>query len=238
MTDSKYIGRELDLFANVHNWKRYWAQQIKPFLRGDVLEVGAGIGANTLFMRSPALGRWVCLEPDPQLAAQIPKNLNTALGQLPCETICGTLQTLDPSQQFDSILYIDVLEHIEHDGEELIRAAARLRPDGHLIVLSPAHQWLYTPFDAAIGHYRRYNRTMIRRISPPMLRLQKLVYLDSIGLTASLTNRLLLRQSMPTSTQLQFWDQRLIPLSRLFDKVVGYGIGKTILAIWSKPAGA
>jgi SAM-dependent methyltransferase len=238
MTDSKYIGRELDLFADVRNWKQYWAQQIRPFLAGDVLEVGAGIGANTPFLHAAGRGRWICLEPDPQLAAQIATNLKPASGPLPCETICGTLQTLDQSRQFDSIVYIDVLEHIEHDGEELIHAATRLRPDGHLIVLSPAHQWLYTSFDAAIGHYRRYNRSMIRRISPPALQLEKLVYLDSVGLTASLANRLLLRQSMPTEAQLRFWDQQLIPLSRVLDRIFRFGIGKTILAVWHKPAEA
>ena len=237
MTDSKYIGRELDLFADVRNWKQYWAQQIRPYLAGDVLEVGAGIGANTPFLNAARRGRWVCLEPDPQLAAQITTNLSAALRQPPRETICGTLQTLDPGQQFDSIVYIDVLEHIEHDGEELIRAAALLRPEGHLIVLSPAHQWLYTPFDAAIGHYRRYNRAMIKNISPPSLQVEKLVYLDSVGLTASLANRVLLRQSMPTQAQLRFWDQRLIPLSRVLDRIFRFGIGKTVLAVWRKPAG-
>jgi 2-polyprenyl-3-methyl-5-hydroxy-6-metoxy-1,4-benzoquinol methylase len=238
MTDSKYIGRELDLFANVRNWKLYWAQHILPYIAGDVLEVGAGIGANTPFLYSAGQGRWVCLEPDPQLAAQITRNLNQISGHYTCETVCGTLPALDPGRQFDTIIYIDVLEHIENDREELNRAAAHLRPGGHIIVLSPAHQWLFTPFDAAIGHYRRYNRSMVRSISPPTLQLDKLIYLDSAGLTASLANRLLLRQSMPSQAQLQFWDRRLIPLSRVFDKVFRYAIGKSILAIWRKPSGA
>jgi SAM-dependent methyltransferase len=236
MTDSTYVGRELDLFANVRNWKHYWAQQIQPSLAGDVLEVGAGIGANTPFLHSDGLGRWVCLEPDPQLAAQITSNLNQPSEHATCQIVCGALHDLDPSQQFETIIYIDVLEHIEDDHGELNSAAAHLRAGGRIIVLSPAHQWLFTPFDAAIGHYRRYNRSMLRSISPPALQLEKLIYLDSVGLTASLANRLLLRQSMPSQAQLQFWDRRLIPLSRIFDKIFGYAIGKSILAIWRKPS--
>ena len=58
-------------------------------------------------------------------------------------------------------------EHIENDREELERAAARLRPGGRVIVLAPAHQWLFTPFDAAIAHFRRYNRSMMRNLRPP-----------------------------------------------------------------------
>ena len=52
-------------------------------------------------------------------------------------------------------------------------------------MLSPAHQRLFSPFDAAIGHFRRYSRSMLRGISPPDLRLERLRYLDSVGLTAS-----------------------------------------------------
>ena len=67
------------------------------------------------------------------------------------------------------------LEHIEDDREGLKLAAAHLRPGGRTIVLSPAHQWLFTPFDAAIGHFRRYNRSMLRSISPPELRIERLI---------------------------------------------------------------
>jgi SAM-dependent methyltransferase len=234
MTDFKYVGSELDLFAAVHNWKSYWSRQIQPFVTGDVLEVGAGIGSNTSFLDPGGNGRWVCLEPDSRLIAQLTGNLAQTTGRRGHEAVCGTLQSLDASQKFDTIIYIDVLEHIENDREELEAAAPRLRAGGRIIVLSPAHQRLFTPFDAAIGHFRRYNRPMLRGISPPSLRLEQLIYLDSVGLVLSTANLLLLRQSMPTRAQLRFWDQCVVPISRVLDRCLFHSVGKTIVGIWRR----
>ena len=234
MSEFKYVGSELDLFAEVWNWKSYWSGQVRPFLKGDVLEVGAGIGSNTELLDSGDRGRWVCLEPDPQLVAQLDQRRKDTKTTRTYETVCGTLQSLD-GQQFDTIIYIDVLEHIENDREELNAAASHLRPGGRVIVLSPAHQRLYTPFDAAIGHFRRYNAPMLRAISPSGLRLERMRYVDCVGLFASSANRLFLQQSMPTRAQLAFWDRWMIPISRVFDKLFGYSIGKSIIAIWHKP---
>jgi SAM-dependent methyltransferase len=235
MNDFKYVGSELDLFADVWNWKSYWAAQIRPFLKGDILEVGAGLGSNTKLLDTGGTGRWVCLEPDAHLIGQLTKNLaaDTDLKRAH-ETICGTLAQV-AGQQFDTMFYIDVLEHIEKDGAELNLAATHLRPGGHLIVLSPAHQWLFSPFDKAIGHFRRYNKAMIRKVSPAALQLVELKYLDSVGMSLSAANMLLLKQSMPTKTQLSFWDRWVVPISRLLDKPLGYSIGKTIIAVWRKP---
>jgi 16S rRNA A1518/A1519 N6-dimethyltransferase RsmA/KsgA/DIM1 with predicted DNA glycosylase/AP lyase activity len=66
-----YVGAELELFARAANWKAYLARQIRPFLAGDVLEVGAGMGANTALFLTPAVRRWTCLEPDGRLASRI-----------------------------------------------------------------------------------------------------------------------------------------------------------------------
>ena len=233
MSEFTYLGTELDLFAHVHNWKSYWFQQIRPFLSGDILEVGAGIGANTQFLSAGARGKYVCLEPDPQLAARLTNALQKT-GRHEFETICGTLPALG-DRLFDTILYIDVLEHIENDRAELNAVASYLRPGGHLIVLSPAHQSLFSPFDAAIGHFRRYTLSMLRNISPAALRLKRLRYLDSVGLAASSANRLVLRQAMPTASQLAFWDRWMVPISRVLDKVVFYSLGKTALAVWQAP---
>jgi SAM-dependent methyltransferase len=234
MSEFKYVGSELDLFAAVRNWKSYWAEQIRPFVGGDIVEVGAGIGSNTRFLDAGGSGQWVCLEPDPELTRQLARNCAETKTRQAYEAICGTLQSLG-DRQFDTIIYIDVLEHIENDREELNTAANHLRPGGHLIVLAPAHQRLFTPFDAAIGHFRRYNRGMLGNIAPASLCLKRMRYLDCAGLAASGANLLFLRQSMPTKAQLRFWDNCIVPISRLFDKVLLYSIGKSVLAIWQKP---
>lgn len=229
-----YAGGELDLFAHAQNWKRYWSAQLRPYLRGEVLEVGAGIGANTRFLRTAAQQRWVCLEPD----AALLESLRQAFGQNPpnepCEPRLGTLQSLEDHERFDAILYIDVLEHIAEDRSELANAAQRLKPSGRVVVLSPAHAWLFSKFDASIGHFRRYTRSSLLAAVPSELTTERLVYLDSCGLFFSLANRLLLRQSLPTKQQILFWDRRVIPLSRIIDRFLLYNAGKSVLGIWRK----
>lgn len=231
----RYVGSELDIFASAVRWKSYWSNCIRPHLRGDTLEVGAGIGTNTKFLRTLVTGRWVCLEPDADLFLQLEKNLNESSLTRDCERSSGTLQSIARDDAFDTILYIDVLEHIEDDAGELQSAAARLRPGGRVIVLSPAHQFLYTPFDAAIGHFRRYNRESLRKISPPGLRLEKLFYLDACGVLLSAANRLLLRQSMPNKAQIRVWDKWVIPVSRSMDPLLMHAFGKSIIGIWHRP---
>jgi hypothetical protein len=127
-----------------------------------------------------------------------------------------------------------VLEHIEHDDEELQAAFARLKPGGYLLVLVPAHPFLYSPFDKAIGHFRRYNATSLKKaataIGPPLL----MEYLDSLGFFASLMNKCLLRQKGPSLKQVLFWDRQLLPWSRRLDPLFHYKLGKTLTAVWKK----
>jgi hypothetical protein len=139
---------------------------------------------------------------------------------------------------FDTLLYMDVLEHIEDDRGELARAAGMLSPGGHVIALSPAHNGLFTPFDKVIGHYRRYTRATLRALTPPTLKPVRIEYLDSVGLLASLANRLVLRQSMPTASQIAVWDKGMVRVSKLLDPLLGYNLGKSVLGVWKRvPAG-
>lgn len=235
MAEFKYAGSELGLFAAAGNWKAYLARQIRPFLSGDILEVGAGIGSNIRFLDDGGDGRWVCLEPDADLHRQLLMNIPEADSRRRYDAICGTLATL-AGQQFDTIVYIEVLEHIADDREELNRVASHLRDGGRLIVVAPAHQLLFSAFDVAIGHCRRYNLSAMRNLTPASLHLEKMKYLDCGGLILSAANALILRQSMPTKAQLRFWDGWMVPLSRLFDRLFLYSVGKTIIAIWRKEA--
>jgi SAM-dependent methyltransferase len=225
----RYVGTELALFEKAKNWKAYWRDQIASFVRGDVLEVGAGIGANTRLLAGVGFSSWTCLEPDATLAQEI---------GLPADdryhTTVGTIQDLPSNEHFDSILYIDVLEHIEDDRAELLLARDRLRPDGALIVLSPAHPFLYTEFDRAIGHYRRYTRASLRALKPAGLSECKMIYLDSAAMLASAGNRLFLKSAMPTEQQILAWDRLLVPVSRVLDGIFGQRVGKTVLGIWQR----
>ncbi|MEP0313257.1 MAG: class I SAM-dependent methyltransferase [Hyphomonas sp.] len=234
-TKIDYIGDELQLFENAQNWKAYFANRLKPFICGSVAEVGAGLGGTTRTLCSGDEISWAAIEPDPCLCREIKRKV--ADGELPANVkpSLSVLADRPVSEKFDTILYIDVLEHIEEDANEAARAAERLRPGGHLVVLAPAHQFLFTPFDSAIGHYRRYSRASLRALSPPGLTLQSCFYLDSVGMLASLANKLLLSQSHPKLSQILLWDRAMVPVSRIVDPLLLNSLGKTVVAIWRHP---
>jgi hypothetical protein len=234
MSSFTYIGEELNLFSAAKNWKSYLRREITPFLGREVLEVGAGLGGTTKFLCHGDFDRWTCLEPDASLAERLGEEIRT--GELPscCEVSVGTLENRTDTERFDTLLYIDVLEHIEDDREELLRGLSFLRPGGRVLVLSPAHQWLFSEFDRAIGHFRRYTRGALRAITPAGATVERLIYLDSVGLLASLGNRLLLKKSMPTARQIGIWDGMMVPLSRALDLVLLHSVGKSVLAVWKK----
>lgn len=229
-----YAGSELELFARASNWKDYWSSRLRPYLGVRVLEVGAGIGTNTSYLLHPGVQDWLCLEPDHVMADRIGQQL--ANQELPsvCRCQAGTVQDLEPSERFDTILYVDVLEHIEQDREELERAARHLLPGGRLIVLSPAHNRLFSPFDQAIGHFRRYDRALLQRCEPATLSRTRIFYLDSVGMLASLAAAYLLRARMPSPGQIWFWDRCMVPASRTLDRWLGFRLGKTIVGIWTR----
>jgi len=204
MSHYEYVGEELELFARAVNWKAYFRSHLRKYLHGDVLEVGAGLGGTTAVLLDDVPKRWVALEPDPQLAAQLTKWLESR-GSKNVEVRLGTV--------------------------------ADLAAGGALIVLSPAHQFLFSPFDKALGHFRRYSARELRAIGPPGLKCETIRYLDSAGMILSLGNKLLLRQSIPTAKQIHVWDRYFVPISRVVDRLLGYRLGKSIIGVWRNEGG-
>ncbi|HIF24278.1 MAG TPA: methyltransferase type 12 [Gemmatimonadetes bacterium] len=179
----EYVGTELDLFAQATNWKKYLQSVVSPFLTGDVLEVGAGIGTTTRAFSDGSASTWLCLEPDGDLA-------------------------------------------------ERARAQTHLRPDGHLVVIGPAHQWLFSEFDEAAGHFRRYPRASLRAVVPPGMDQVMLRYMDALCVALSAANRVLLRASTPTVGQIKTWNSAVPPLSRLVDPLLFWRAGKSVVGVW------
>lgn len=102
MNEFTYPG-DLELFAEARHWKTYWSEQVKPFIGGDILEVGAGIGSNTPILDSGGAGRWLCLEPDPGLFAKLTEALRAMPARRSYELVCGTLHSLT-DEKFDTII--------------------------------------------------------------------------------------------------------------------------------------
>ena len=234
MSEIPYIGNELHLFQHASNWKKYYAKNLKPFIKGDVLEVGAGIGSTTTYLCDGSQRSWLCLEPDSDLFKELEaKTVNKELPAL-CTCIKGIVSDLKTDQKFDTILYIDVIEHIEDDNKELTETVKHLNPGGHLIILVPAYHYLFNEFDKAIGHYRRYNKKSLLSVTPGDMQVEKIFYLDSVGLFASMMNKYFLKQDYPTMKQINLWDKVMVPISKITDRIINYTLGKSLIGVWKK----
>ena len=232
MNKSTYPGNELDIFKHACNWKEYFSRYIRPYINGHVLEVGAGIGGTTRTLSCSNFKSWTCLEPDPRLVNKLSAFIDSNERYTDYKLVTGELSDIDTHVCYDAILYIDVLEHIENDAEELNRAVNLLSTSGTLVILSPSYQCLFSEFDKAIGHFRRYTKQTLTAIVPPELEPVCIRYLDSVGVIASLANRMLLHKSTPSTKQILFWDKFIIPCSRVLDPLIQYSFGKSILGVW------
>ena len=234
--DYNYPGDELNLFKEALIWKKYWYSNIKKYVSGRVLEVGCGNGANTEMILEKDNIRITCIDPDKILIDEITNRLSKSVHKHKLIDIfnCNVHNLRCKEAVFDSVMYIDVLEHIENDQLDLQQAIDYIKKGGYLIVLCPAFPILFSPFDSAIGHFRRYKRTSLGSLSLNSVELIDSYYLDSVGFFASLINKLFLKQSVPTGKQILFWDKFLVPVSKITDKFLSRYFGKSVICIWRK----
>ena len=227
-------GAELELFGRAGNWKSYFGSFLAGYLGKRVLEVGAGRGDSTAALCGGRQEYWLCLEPEPRLASVLRARIEKAELPPSCQVMLGRLPDLPAEPRFDTLLYVDVLEHIPDDHLEVKEALARLNSGGHLVVVAPAFMALFTRFDSSIGHFRRYSKKTLASLAPKELQLQRLEYLDSLGFFLCLGNRVFLRREIPTPFQVSVWNYFCVPLSRILDPLICRAWGRSILAIWQK----
>jgi cyclopropane fatty-acyl-phospholipid synthase-like methyltransferase len=118
--------------------KRYYRRSLRPFIGSSVLEVGAGIGGTTGVLVCGRTSYAGCAS-SPTRFSRVSSTNAFGSGALPasCECRIGALNSIPDSELYDTVLYIDVLEHIERDRDELERATKHLVPGGHLVVVAP-----------------------------------------------------------------------------------------------------
>lgn len=223
-----YSGLELEAMALAFNYRKYWFRQIPKLSQNSrVLEVGAGIGNNIPLLLTK-FNQVFLIEPDVHQQNLLRSNFKKdMLARKIC--IYNSYSEIDNSATFDLILYIDVLEHIEDDQEEVKTAYTRLARDGILFVLVPAFPSLFSNYDKALSHYRRYTKESLTNLFSNDLRIESIFFIDSLGLLGVLINKIF-RKSTVNFFAVKVWDSIFLPISQVLDRFLfRNSIGKSIL---------
>jgi SAM-dependent methyltransferase len=226
-----YSGTELAALDAAKNYHRWVRDIFRPYLGTVVAEVGAGIGSFSKLLLETSLQRLYALEPSADLYSQL-------VAGLAHDDRARSLNAfLDPSrlpEPVDSIIYNNVLEHIEDDVEELVRANEVLRPGGHLLVFSPAIAWLYSEFDKHVGHHRRYTkRGLVAVAERAGFRIVQARYFDLAGAALWYLAFVLLKLQ-PRRSSVALYDTVVVPPMRVLESIVPPPIGKNVLLVATK----
>jgi SAM-dependent methyltransferase len=227
-----YTGTELDVLAAAANYHRWIIAKLRPFLGDTTVEVGAGIGSvSTLLLEAP-IARLVAFEPSANL---IPILEETLKHESRAEVINDFFSPTYVPSGVDSVLYLNVLEHVADDRAELAKAWRVLRPRGHLLIFAPALAWLYSDFDKHVGHYRRYTkRGLCGLVADTGFDVIKLQYFDIAGIVPWYMVFVLLK-GRPTRRGVMLYDRFVVPAVRLLEGVVAPPLGKNVLLVARKP---
>ena len=170
-----YPETATERFDNANFHIKYCLSIIRKYIKGNVLEIGAGCGSFTRNYLSQKIDSIVLTEKD---SKNIINLKNIFKNKESINVVNSSINNIDG--KFDSILYFHVLEHIKDDEKELEEAEKKLNSGGYLVIMVPAHQEIYSNLDKAVGHFRRYEIKFFRK-NFFKLNLVNLKFLDSIG---------------------------------------------------------
>jgi len=219
---------EFEALKEAVNYRRSLIEEFSPYLEGDILEVGAGIGQFTVeLLLVPNVRSVHAIEPDPRFYSKL-------LAQnLKIQATLGTVADLDPSLKCDAIVSVNVLEHIKNHADELNRYHACMKKGGRLCLFVPACPSIHAPIDANFGHYRRYTRGELRDLLQGAgFRIVKLVYFNSLGFFAWWFNFCVLKKTSFEVGKVRLYDRRIFPLVHALEsRCLRPPIGQSLLAI-------
>lgn len=232
--DFAYSGSELDALAGAKNYYRVLARRFRPYVGRNVLEVGAGVGtfAEYLLAETPA-SRLTLLEPADNNYPLLERRFAT----IPCvRTVHGYLEDLAGKEEFDSLVAVNVLEHVEHDAAFLHTAHSVLKAEGALLLFVPALPLIFGSLDRAFEHYRRYTRrTLASLLARSGFQVVDLRYTNLPGAFAwFVTGRVLRRQTIHPG-EVRFYDRWMVPWISWLERYSGPPFGQSLVAI-AKPS--
>ena len=217
--------------------KNYFAWQSRLVVRElgrRVVEVGCGIGNFTALL----LDREAVIALDREeaciaaLRERFPGRAN--LQALVCDAASPEFRELACFRP-DSVVCVNVLEHIEDDAAALGAMAEILAPGGAIVLLVPAFEALYGPIDRNLGHYRRYRRGRVLDLARATgLEIRKLHYVNAAGCFGWWINARILKRQTQSDAQIAIFDRWMVPMLAALEAAVRPPFGQSLLAVLTR----
>jgi len=229
----------LSLIEGSPRYARWLYDAIKPFVKGDILEVGSGVGTYSQFLYNEFAGT-LCLTDINEAY------VNKLRRRFPDDRVLHEKLDLgspedfkmlrDRKLLFDTIICMNVLEHVEDDDLALREMISLLKDGGALILLVPVHKSLYNSIDKAVGHFRRYTKSeLVSRLTSTGLRISKIFYFDAFGIVGWYVNGNILKKQAVNPKAFGFFD-KLVPILRFLEDLLPFRItGVSVVAVCVNP---
>lgn len=231
--ESLALTATLNQLAELDRYNHWIYEQIALAMGRRILEVGSGTGNITQFLCANGC-EVMATDVVPSYRSELQRLFgakpNVQVGKFDLDKEAPAEFVVHP---FDTVVCLNVLEHIEDDLFALQQMYRALTPGGKLALLVPAHQILYGEFDRAVGHYRRYEkRELAGKLKQAGFAVREMKFFSLLATLPWLINgRLLKRDYLPVG-QANLAD-RLVPLLKL-EKLIGPPCGLSLIAIAQK----
>jgi len=230
-TNWEYSGRELESMSLAVKYHRWILDLFHPYMGRRIVEVGAGTGALSELLLQTKPEYLAALEPSANMFPHLSQNLRRADTANVATAHQSTLESLPPlSKPPDTIVYINVLEHIEHDEKELRTAASLLQPKGKILIFVPANRWLMSNMDRHFGHFRRYSMPeLISKCEAAGLRILFSRHFDALGILPWMIKFRLMGSEKMEPGAVRLYDNVVVPFARVLEGVISPPLGKNII---------
>jgi SAM-dependent methyltransferase len=226
----RYAGEELDALADAVNYYRWIARRFKPYLGEHVLEAGAGIGTFAAHLREAAPdARLTLVEP---AANNYPHLAERYATDDRVNTVHGFLEDAGDAASADTVVAVNVLEHVEDDAAFLRAAHRLLVPGGHLLLYVPALPSIYGSLDEAFDHRRRYTRPVLERhLVDAGFQPLRVAYTNLPGVAAWWLSGKVLRRRTVSARDARLYDRWMIPWIAALERVWTPPAGQSLIAV-------
>ena len=237
-----YVGHaNLDIISGNYNFNDWMYKQIKTRLKeniGNILEVGSGLGTfSEKIFRDMGSSSHLMLT---DFSARYVQSLKTRYS--PFQNVSVDRMDLNSREEYskigygkyDSIIALNVLEHLRDDELALQELYKMLKNGGILIILVPCHKFLYNVIDEKLGHYRRYTKKEIRyKINKTNFTLACMHYFNTAGMVGWFFNGNVLKNPEINRTASKWFD-KLIPVLNYLDRITSKITGLSLICCLKK----